>query len=228
MDKTITPQIIKSIAISSGADRCGIASIERFSDAPSGFKPSDIYPGCKSVVVFLKRMPPEVMNTDNPVVYTHSANLLYDALDVVGLKVCNELEKYGIQVVPVPTDVPYFHWEEERKHGMGILSMRHAAYHAGLGILGRNTLLINRDFGNLVYIGAVLLDTFIEPDPIVDDFACPPNCDLCLDACPVKALDGITVNQKLCRKYSTLEHPRGWDLYTCNACRKVCFYRNGK
>jgi len=179
-------------------------------------------------VVFIKQMPPEVINAENPVVYTHTANLLYDALDKIGLNLCYALEKQSIRAIPVPTDVPYLHWDAENKHGMGIISMRHAAYNAGLGILGRNTLLINRELGNLVYIGAILINADIEPDPIVDDFDCPPNCRLCLDSCPVEALDGITVNQKLCREYSTLEHPRGWDIYTCSKCRQVCPLRTGE
>ncbi|TSA24198.1 MAG: epoxyqueuosine reductase [Bacteroidetes bacterium] len=173
-------------------------------------------------------MPPEAINAENPVIYTHASHLLYDALDKIGLNLCYALENRGIHAVPVPTDVPYLHWDAENKHGMGIISMRHAAYNAGLGILGRNTLLINGELGNLVYIGAILIDAAIEPDPIVTDFDCPPNCTLCLDACPIKALNGITVNQKRCRQYSTLEHPRGWDIYTCSECRQVCPYKTGR
>lgn len=223
----ITSDEIKSIVLSLGADKCGIATIDRFFSAPEGFHPTDVYSKCKSVVVFLKRMPPEVIIAENPIPYSHTAYLLYSALDQIGLNLCSALGKHGIQVVPVPTDVPYLQWDAENKHGMGIISMRHAAFNAGLGILGRNTLLINREYGNMVYIGAVLLDTEVEPDPVVTDFACPPNCRLCLDACPVDALDGVTVNQKKCREYSTIEHPRGWDIYDCNSCRKVCPYRNG-
>lgn len=219
---------IKSIAIELGADRCGIASTERFDEAPIGFHPRDVYSRCKSVVVFLKRMPSDVIIAENPVVYTHTAQLLYDALDKIGLSLCLSLEKEGVHAVPVPTDVPYLHWDAENKHGMGIISMRHAAYNAGLGILGRNTLLINRELGNIVYIGAILIDAAVDPDSIVDEFACPPNCNLCIDACPVEALDGVTVNQKQCREFSTLEHPRGWDIYTCSKCRQVCPLRTGK
>jgi len=219
---------VKAVAFGLGADRCGISSAERFDDAPKGFHPCDIYSKCKSVVVFLKQMPPEAINAENPVVYTHTAQLLYDALDKIGLNLCYAVEKRGIKTVPVPTDVPYLYWDAEMKHGMGIISMRHAAYNAGLGILGRNTLLINRELGNLVYIGAALIDAALEPDPIVTDFACPPDCNLCLDACPVEALDGVTVNQKLCREHSTLEHPRGWDIYTCSKCRRICPLGAGK
>jgi epoxyqueuosine reductase QueG len=89
-------------------------------------------------------------------------------------------------------------------------------------------LLINRELGNLCYIGAILIDAALDPDPIVTDFACPPDCSLCLDACPVEALNGVTVNQKLCREFSTLEHARGWDIYTCSKCRQVCPLRTGE
>ena len=223
----LSAEKIKSIALGVGADKCGIASAGRFNKAPKGFHPHDVYSRCKSVVVFLKRMPSDVINAENPVVYTHTANLLYDMLDRIGMDLCFSLDKQGIHAVPVPTDVPYLHWDAETKHGMGILSMRQAAFNAGLGILGRNTLLINRELGNLVYIGAILTDASVNPDPIVDDFACPPNCSLCIDACPVQALDGVTVIQKLCRESSTLEHPRGWDIYTCSKCRQVCPLKAG-
>lgn len=218
---------IKSLALSLGADGCGIADAARFDDAPKGFHPRDIYSKCNSVIVFLRRLPVEVLRSGNPVVYTHTANFLYRELDRIGMELCYRLEKEGMHPLPVPTDDPYMHWEPERKHGMGILSMRHSARNAGLGILGRNTLLINKELGNIVYIGAILVDAILEPDPVVDDFHCPPNCRLCLDACPVNALDGTTVSQERCRKHSILDHPRGWSLYTCSACRAACPFVDG-
>ena len=224
----ITSEEIKSLALNLGADKCGIASIDRFYSAPKGFLPTDVYSKCKSVVVFLKTLPSEVIWAENPVPYTHTAHLLYSALDNIGLNLCSHLEKLNINAVPVPTDDPYLFWDADNKHGMGIISLRHAAFNAGLGILGRNTLLINRDLGNMVYIGAIMIDAGIEADPIFDDFSCPQNCRLCLDACPAEALDGLTVNQKRCREISFVQHVRGWYIYTCNECRKVCPYRTGK
>jgi len=218
----LSAEKIKSIAIGLGADQCGIAGTDRFHGAPDGFRPTDIWIQCRSVIVFLKHMPYEVLHAGNPVVYTHTANILYDALDEIGINLCFELEKYGIRAIPVPTDVPYLAWDAENMHGKGILSMRHAAYNAGLGILGRNTLLINRDLGNMVYIGAILVGATIDADPIVTDLTCAADCNICIEACPVKALDGVTVNQQRCRKFSTLEHPRGWDIYTCSKCRQAC------
>ena len=219
---------IKSLVLSLGADQCGIANIDRFAYAPKGFNPRDVYSKCKSVVVFLRKMPGDVILAENPVPYSHTAYLLYSVLDQIGLKLCSELASCHIHGVPVPADVPYIMWDHENKRGMGIISLRHAAYNAGLGILGRNTLLINPEFGNMVYVGAVLLDAEIESDPFIADYSCPPGCRLCLDACPIGALDGITVDQRLCRDISCSVHERGWDIYSCNLCRKVCPYLTGK
>jgi epoxyqueuosine reductase QueG len=79
----------------------------------------------------------------------------------------------------------------------------------------------------MVYIGAVLTNIELEPDPLIKDISCPPKCKICLDSCPQKALDGSTVNQKLCRQFSGLHHERGFDIYSCNVCRRVCLYRTG-
>ena len=49
----------KEIMFSLGADLCGIASIDRFDDAPEGYHPLDVLPTCKSVISFGCRFPVE-------------------------------------------------------------------------------------------------------------------------------------------------------------------------
>lgn len=218
---------VKAIAKDLGARECGIASVDRFEGAPSGFRPRDCYPACRSVVVFLKEMPEEIILQDHPIPYTHAAYQIYAELDRVGMALARAVEAQGAHAVPVPTDTPYLHWEEERQHGMGILSLRHAAVRAGLGVLGRNTLVINERYGNLGYFGAVLTNAELEADAMSAEAACPSGCRVCLDSCPVGALDGTTVNQALCRKHSFFKTPRGFDLYACNLCRRRCPLRLG-
>ena len=222
-----TSSEIKNLSLSLGAEKCGIASVERFRKAPEGFHPNDIYVRCKSVIVFLIQMPTEIILASNPVPYSHTANLIYSKLDKIALEFCSVIQHDGNNAVPVPSDVPFLYWDNINRHGMGILSLRHAGYLAGLGILGRNNLLINPELGNMVYIGAILTDIELETDPVIENFKCPPKCTICLDSCPQKALDGFTVNQKLCREFSGLHHERGFSIYACNTCRKVCVFRTG-
>lgn len=220
-------KLIKENALILGADRCGIANIERFKDAPEGFNPKDVFSGCKSVVVFIKQMPADVIFADNPVPYTHAAYKMYEEMDRIGMELCRFFQKNNIKAVPVPADVPYLYWDKENMHGKGIISLKHSAVLAGLGIMGKSTIFINKDLGNMVYIGAVLINEDVEPDPLVQDFKCPAGCNKCIEACTQHAMNGVTVNQKLCREKSFIKAGRDWDLYNCNECRKVCSYRTG-
>ena len=89
-------------------------------------------------------------------------------------------------------------------------------------MLGKNTLLINEDYGNMIQIGAVLVAAVLPEDPIASYEACTTDCRLCLDSCPVGALDGKTVNQELCRPLSNYRTEKGYILKKCNLCRRVC------
>lgn len=213
---------VKAMAIKLGADLCGVASVERFEGAPVGHRPQDIYPDCRSVIALAKRIPVGLLYAKSCVPYTHTNRLVNQELDALGIALGLALEDCGMRAVPLPCDDPYEHWEADKQYGMGVLSMRHAGHLAGLGVLGRNTLLKNDRFGNMIKIGAVLVDARLDPDPIATYAGCPPHCRLCLDACPAKALDGTTVDQKLCRSFSSFVHERGFHLTKCNACRRVC------
>jgi epoxyqueuosine reductase len=213
---------IKDITQDLGADLCGIASPNRFSDAPEGHHPLDIYLKCKSVIVFAKKVPRGSMSANNCIPYTYVNEVVTREVDRLGIKLCLILEEIGIKCVPIPSDDPSQYWEPENQYARGIISLRHAGYFAGLGVLGKNTLLINEKYGNMIQIGAVLVDIKLESDPIVNYKGCLEECSLCIDSCPQKALDKITVNQKLCRKLSNFVTERGFILKKCNLCRKVC------
>ena len=213
---------IKQIVKELGADLCGIASIQRFDNAPRGFHPTDIYEKCKSVVVFAKKAPKEILYASSCVPYTNTINVIMQELDILAVRCVLKLEELGIGCIPLPSDDPYEHWEPERMYGRAILSMRHAGYLAGLGVLGKNTLLINEKYGNMIHLGAVLVDIELEGDPIASYEACITSCKLCIDNCPQKALDGTTVNQFLCRPLSTFKTEKGYTLHKCFTCRKIC------
>ena len=220
-------ELIKEAALEFGAHGCGIASIERFKDAPEGFGPKDVFSECRSVIVFIKQMPTDAIFAENPIPYTHVAYKMYEDLDKIGMELCRFFQNNKIKSVLIPADVPYLYWDQENMHGKGIISLKHSAVLAGLGILGKSTIFINKELGNMVYIGAVLIDEAVQADELVEDFKCPTGCSKCLDVCTQHAMDGITVNQKLCREKSFFKAGRGWDLYNCSECRKVCPFRTG-
>lgn len=215
-------QKIKDIVISTGADLCGIASVDRFDLAPKGFHPRDLFPECRSVIVFACALTDELLKSPQNVPYTRFMEIAMLELDRIAFGISRELRKNGIGALPIPADDPYEYWEPDRLHGRGILSLRHAGWLAGLGGLGRNTLLINKTYGNRINLGAVLSDAELQADPVVREPFCPANCRICLDRCPGGALDGKTVDQAKCRRYATIRTEKGYELYSCLTCRRLC------
>ncbi len=148
--------------------------------------------------------------------------MIVQEVNRLGAQLCLTLEDLGIVSVPIPSDDPSEYWESENQYARGILSLRHAGYLAGLGVMGKNTLLVNEKYGNMIQIGAILVDIELESDKIADFTVCKENCTLCIDKCPQKALDGETVNQKNCRVLSNFVTERGFVLKKCHLCRSVC------
>ncbi|MFW9878520.1 MAG: epoxyqueuosine reductase [Candidatus Thorarchaeota archaeon] len=218
----VNSEVIKEISKELGFDLCGIAPVERFGEAPAGFRPIDIYKECKSVIVIAKTVPKEILNATSFIPYSHLGSLIIHEVDNLTVQFTRKLEELGIGAVPIPSDDPYEYWEPDKMYGRAILSLRHAGNLAGLGVLGKNTLLINNRYGNMIQLGAILVNIDLQGDPIADYEGCLQDCDMCINSCPKGALDGITVNQELCRSHSIYKHQKGYVLKKCNTCRKVC------
>jgi epoxyqueuosine reductase QueG len=129
--------------------------------------------------------------------------------------------------LPLPCDSPYEYWEEANSLGKGLISMKHAAVLCGIGTMGKNTLLLNRKYGNLLTIGAILTDLELASDAFCDTI-CIEGCTKCLDACPVNAIENGMVNQKRCRTNTYGKTARGFATVDCNICRVVCPMRFGR
>jgi len=212
---------IRRLLMELGMNVCGIANVERFVNAPSGFHPTDILSSAKSVIVFGKSLSKGVFVAKTNVPYTllwmNLSQRIDDAATILSLKI----EEEGFVAVPIPSSEPYEYWNSEQRHGKGILSLKHAAVLAGLGCLGKNTLLINEKFGNRLWLGAVISNIELQQGEITENL-CPESCRTCIDSCPQAALDGNCISQKKCREkcFSSTEGG-GW-IYACNNCRKAC------
>ncbi len=214
---------IKELALSLGADLCGIAPVERFDQAPRGFHPRDLFPEARSAVVIAKRMAEGAFRCAGSVIpYTIAAKAALMEVTRISCLLGAEIERlFGAIAMPVPTE-PYDYWDADRWEGRALLSFKHAGWLAGLGVFGKNTLLVNGRYGNRIALGVVLLDVELEGDPIVDSSFCSPACHLCIDTCPGGALGQASVDQKLCRTHCQGKTKKSEPLITCNACRLVC------
>ena len=216
-------EAIKAIFMQVGADICGVANVEAFKDAPTGFRPSDIYADCRSVIIFAKPLPRGCMLVNPRIVYNHYGEIVKEELDRIAYTAANRIEaEFSSAVaVPLPCDSPYEYWVAETMEGRGVLSMKHAAVLAGIGTLGKSTLLMNHRFGNTLSIGAVLTNLDLPTDPPAEAL-CPKSCHICIDSCPAHAISESGVNQLLCRQYTYAKNDRGFNVTNCNACRSRC------
>lgn len=212
-----------------GADVCGFASINRFEQAPKGFHPCDIYKECKTVIVIGKALPKGLYLVEPRLIYGHFNYQMCPQVDEVSMKAASLIESVcpGKAAIPMPSDSPYEYWDATQKVGKGLLSMKHAAVNAGVGTLGKNTLLLNQTFGNRLVLGCILTNAEIESDPYAEK-VCKDQCHLCIQSCPVEALDGTSVVQKLCRENTYHSTEKGYETVECNKCRTVCPMRLGK
>ena len=104
---------------------------------------------------------------------------------------------------------------------------------AGLGWIGKNTLLISPENGSFCFIGGIVLDTKLPDYPVqlLPDHC--GDCSLCLDACPTQALAAPRVlDANRCISYQTVECKDGPDVnlsgkfrnrvFGCDICQEVC------
>jgi epoxyqueuosine reductase QueG len=213
---------IRKLILSLGADVCGFANIDRFDDAPRGFKPTNLLSDCQSVISFGIALPKGLAKITPRLVYGYYNDFTHPEIDRISLYAAKKIEEeYRCITVPLPCDSPYEYWDSEKMEGRGLISMKHAAVAAGLGNIGKNTLLLNERYGNMLILGALLTDLDLLSDPISSRM-CMDKCRKCVDNCPVGAIDNGVVNQKLCRNHTYGKTKRGFDTVDCNLCRTIC------
>lgn len=212
---------VKQILYDLGADLCGIASIERFAEAPEGFHPCDALPSCKSVVVFAKKFSAGTLHCKTTVPYTVTRNILSYKLDMMSVEFCDIMERNGIVAVPTGTISPTL-YDEKTGRSRNIVSAKHCAVAAGLGRIGKNTLLVTPEYGNMVWLNAVLTDVILEPDEMLMGSPCNDSCTLCIDNCPARALGNLEMNQTACYDYAFHTNEGEEFTFKCHTCRTIC------
>lgn len=208
---------VKTKALDLGADIVGVADAGRFGEAPQGHKPGDILEGAKSVVVLAIRLLKGAVSTAPSREYAVNYFVVNAELNRIAFRLGRFLESEGYEAVPIPASSPY-NVEENR----GDLSHRHAAVLAGIGCLGKNNLLITRDYGPRVRLASVVTTApLVCGEPLNMDFC--GGCEECVRSCPVKALEGGNTDKEKCVRYlEKIGKELGIDDLICGICIKVC------
>jgi epoxyqueuosine reductase len=114
----------------------------------------------------------------------------------------------------------------------GPVPERELAQRAGLGWIGKNTMLVRPDAGSFFFIGSIFTDLTLQPDQPFELDRCG-TCTRCIDACPTDALVAPRLlDATRCISYLTIEQkgPIPDDLadnfqgyaFGCDICNDVC------
>ena len=108
---------------------------------------------------------------------------------------------------------------------------RQWAERAGLGWLGKNALLLNRDMGSFFFIAELIIDLELDYDNPLGNYC--GSCTRCIDACPTGAIaEAGVVDGSHCISYFTIELkdaiPTSFEgqfndwIFGCDICQDVC------
>lgn len=109
------------------------------------------------------------------------------------------------------------------------------AKRSGIGWVGKNSLLLNREMGSFFFLAELIIDLELEYDNAVKDFC--GTCTACIDACPTDAIaEPYVVDGSKCISYFTIELKEqipaevkgkfeNW-IFGCDICQDVCPWNN--
>jgi len=237
---------VKQVAARLGFDYCGIARAERLDDdarrleqwLSRGFNgdmgymernfdlrtdPTKLVPGARSVVtLLLNYYPAEQQTPDAAKISKYAFGADYH--DVIRASMNEFLFDLRQEIGDID--------------GRGFVDSapvleRSWAVKSGLGWVGKNGNLINKQSGSFFFIATLITDLELTPDdPFARDYC--GSCRRCIDACPTGALvDNALVDGSRCISYLTIElkdelmapefkgKMDGW-MFGCDVCQDVC------
>ena len=237
--------LVKEIALDLGFSYCGISKADFLSDEAKhldtwlkrGYQgkmdnlerhfdkrldPRKLVPGAKSVISLLYNYAPKKNETDKSPYKIARYAYGRDYHFVIKDKLVQFMDRMKVSIGNVEGRVFV---------DSAPVHERAWAAKSGLGWIGKNTLLINKDSGSYFFLAELILDLKLESDGPIKDYC--GTCTKCMDACPTDAIsEPYIVDGSRCISYLTIElkdeipnefrnKMEGW-TFGCDICQEVC------
>lgn len=225
---TVNRTSIDEFLKNEGVAVIGIADALAYKMYPEIQKPTILLENAKSIVVFgLQFLTGSVIPYDTRA-YTMVRNYLSRKIDDISIRLSYYLEAHGYTSIPTGAVGPS-KYDKNTQKSLGMVSLKYSAYLAGLGSIGKNSLLINEKYGNMLWLGAVITEAPFEYDTPINESYCIEGCTLCVEHCPVSAIDSVTndVNQMKCWEHAFHHYGSEEFNISCHTCRSICPMANG-
>ncbi len=217
-------QEIRQMSLKWGADLVGFAASEQFDRFPAENRPTYTLSSAQTVIVLGLQMVDPLLDlwlhappTTGAGRYSTGRAFEDEILRAVCYRLALAMFKRRIEAKVLP-----YGPIQEKEHN-GFIYLKDAGVLAGLGVIGKNNLLITPDFGPRIRLRAIAISEKLPPSQMMTDNPWCANCDRCIQACPVNALQGGKYNKELC--LTSPDHKRplspGAELW-CTRCSCVC------
>lgn len=222
-----------------GMDVFGVADVSSLWEEGIHVEPKEAFRHLAYGIVMGHRLSKSVLASivDGPsLLYKHHYQRVNLLLDAAALRVAGEIQSWGYEALPIAAS-QVTDWERL----LGHLSHRSVGALAGLGWIGRSSLLVHPRFGAQVRYVTVLTDLPLPLQPIAEcggseletrnsqletavGMDCG-ECRRCIEVCPAKAIGERREDfrVRLCyEKLKEFSRQPGIGVHICGLCVKVC------
>ncbi len=220
---------INADVIKLGANLVGVADTEPLKELT--LDPPNLLDSFTRGVSIALRLPGAVFEqiTDRPTpLYASIYQSANRILDEIAFHTVNILQRDGFNALPIPASQVL-----DRKNWYGAITHKAVGRMAGLGWQGKSLLLVNPDYGPRIRLATILTDAPLKIGrPIKNRCG---ECNLCRDACPARAIKGVSTKDNYKSRQEALYFSRCVEKLTgefaklpdvgspvCGICIKVC------
>ena len=203
------------------------ASLVGFCELPDSKKMGE-FTHAVSIAYKLSDTVLKTIEKEPSIMYFHHYRTVNTKLDLLSLLAVDLIEKQGFLALPIAASQSL---NTNKEAYCGIFSHKTAARLSGLGFIGKNGLLITKEFGSKIRLCTVLTNMPLKAEKEIITEDCG-NCEICKNACPANAIFGTNfdvnkgrnsvLDPELCSKYMKTAYMHIGRGSVCGLCIKNC------